>query len=63
MRQHRTTGWWAAVGLLTLWLTTPLRTVAQPAATTPIDTTVFPAQTFFELIRQNHPIVRQTPSW
>ncbi|PRY47362.1 outer membrane protein TolC [Spirosoma oryzae] len=48
---------------LTAWLVgviavAPLLTNGQ-APTRTIDTTMFPAQTFYEIIRQNHPIIRQ----
>lgn len=40
-----------------LWFVA-LSVVAQPAASRP-DTSVFPASVFYELIRQNHPLVKQ----
>ncbi len=51
---HRQLMAWLA-GLLVV---APLLTNGQAPART-IDTTMFPAQTFYEIIRQNHPIIRQ----
>ncbi|WP_254448497.1 hypothetical protein [Spirosoma rhododendri] len=46
-------------GVLAMLITLlPLRADAQTPTRT-IDTTIFPAQTFYEIIRQNHPIIRQ----
>ena len=47
------------IGIWVLALSWPWSVQAQVSATTQPDTAVFSASVFFELIRQNHPIVKQ----